>query len=527
MEKRIFRSMSLLVLLTVLFFAMLWGVSIALRLPDEAKQGLKDLRVTVLDETGQVLFDSERNPGELENHIDRAEVQQAISAGWGESERFSDTLGRQNYYYAKVMEDGRILRVSYASDTLTDRLTRLLPGLALSIAAALAFSWLLARRLTRSIVDPINGLDLFGPQPKGYDELLPLYRRIEAQRRELSRRIGETEGRNATIAAIMENMREGLLLLDEIGRVILANDSVLRLFGQKEAAGKSVLLLHRDPVFTAEVKRCLEGHKAECTLQLKGRTYQVLLNPVYQDKLNGGVVLFIDVTERQRAELQRKEFSANVSHELKTPLTTISVLSELMADGKVPPEDIRPFAGRVKQQSDRLVNIVNDIIRLSAFDEGKAEGRMEPVNILRLCEGVADSLREKAAQRGVSLRVEGKDGLTLLGSKGMLDEMVYNLADNAVQYNREGGSVTLSFMREGNDCLIRVRDTGIGIAPMHLGHIFERFYRADKSRSKKTGGTGLGLSIVKHVAEYHGGRVEVESTEGEGSLFTCRLPIKS
>ena len=356
---------------------------------------------------------------------------------------------------------------------------------------------------------------------------MPLYRRIEAQRRELSRRIGETEGRNATITAIMENMREGLLLLDEIGRVILANDSVLALFGQKEAAGKSVLLLHRDPVFTAEVKRCLEGHKAECTLQLKGRTYQVLLNPVYQDKLNGGVVLFIDVTERQRAELQRKEFSANVSHELKTPLTTISVLSELMADGKVPPEDIRPFAGRVKQQSDRLVNIVNDIIRLSAFDEGKAEGRMEPVNILRLCEGVADSLREKAAQRGVSLRVEGKDGLTLLGSKGMLDEMVYNLADNAVKYNREGGSVTLSFMREGNDCLIRVRDTGIGIAPMHLGHIFERFYRADKSRSKKTGGTGLGLSIVKHVAEYHGGRVEVESTEGEGSLFTCRLPIKS
>ncbi|NLD02942.1 MAG: PAS domain S-box protein, partial [Clostridiales bacterium] len=338
MEKRIFRSMSLLVLLTVLFFAMLWGVSTALRLPDEAKQGLKDLRVTVLDETGQVLFDSERNPGELENHIDRAEVQQAISAGWGESERFSDTLGRQNYYYAKVMEDGRILRVSYASDTLTDRLTRLLPGLALSIAAALAFSWLLARRLTRSIVDPINGLDLFGPQPKGYDELLPLYRRIEAQRRELSRRIGETEGRNATITAIMENMREGLLLLDEIGRVILANDSVLALFGQKEAAGKSVLLLHRDPVFTAEVKRCLEGHKAECTLHLKGRTYQVLLNPVYQDKLNGGVVLFIDVTERQRAELQRKEFSANVSHELKTPLTTISVLSELMADGKVPPE---------------------------------------------------------------------------------------------------------------------------------------------------------------------------------------------
>ncbi len=526
MEKRIFRAMSLLMLLTTLFVALLWGVTASLRLPDDSRERLRTVRVTLLDSEGTVLFDSSADPRGLENHLDRDEVQQALAEGYGESRRFSQTLQADSYYYAKVMEDGRILRLAFTADTLRAQLLRQLPLALAGLALSLGFAALLAKRLTRSIVDPINGLDLFGPPPEGYHELIPLYRRIEAQRRELSRQLAEMEGRSATISAITENMREGLLLLDPRGRVALANGSVLRLFGQTGAAGKSVLQLCRDPAFTAEVKRCLAGEKAECTLQLKERTYQVLLNPVFREKeQSGGVVFFIDVTERHIAERQRKEFSANVSHELKTPLTTISALSEMMSEGQVRQEDMQRFAGRIKQQSDRLVNIVEDIIRLSAFDEGRAEGEMERVDVGELCRGVLDSLKDKAGERGVSLRPMGEEALILWGNRRMLDEMIFNLVDNAVKYNREGGSVTLSWERSGDECLIRVRDTGIGIPKQHQEHIFERFYRADKSRSKKTGGTGLGLSIVKHVAEYHGGRVEVESTEGEGSLFTCRLPL--
>lgn len=527
MEKRIFRSMSLLMLLTMLFFTLLWGAAALLRFPGDTRERLRDLRVTVLDTDGRVLFDSSANPAGMENHLLREEVQQALKEGWGESGRYSQTLNRNSYYYAKVMKDGHILRLAFAADSITAQLVSQIPWALLGIALALLFSAWLAKRLTRSVVGPINVLDLYGSPPEGYTELEPLYRRIDAQRRELSQQLEEMENRNATISAITGNMREGLLIIDPGGTVVLANDSVLHLFDQKNAMGKSALLLCRDPAFTAELRRCLSGQKAECALQIKDRTYQVLLNPVYRDqKLYGGVVFFIDVTERQIAERQRKEFSANVSHELKTPLTTISALSELMSEGKVKAEDMQPFAGRIKQQSDRLVNIVNDIIRLSAFDEGRAEGEMERVDIGELCGNVLDSLRDRAAARKVSLKLDGGEEISLQGNLRMLDEMVFNLVDNAVKYNREGGSVTLGFERAGGECLIRVRDTGIGIPDAHRQHIFERFYRVDKSRSKKTGGTGLGLSIVKHVAEYHGGRVEVESREGEGSLFTCHLPLR-
>lgn len=527
MEKRIFRSMSLLMLLTMLFFALLWGFSSFGRMEQESRERIRELRVTVLNQAGDVLFDSERDPQGLENHLQRAEVQQALRTGWGEGERYSDTMGRPSYYYAEVMQDGHVLRLAYTMDSLSSWVSKPLTSLLASIGAAILFASLLAKRLTRSVVAPINRLDLSGPLPKGYEELMPLYRRIEGQRKELAEQEIEVEERRAIITAISENMREGFLLLDRDGRILLANDSVLRMFDQKEAAGKSAQSLCREPDFTQEVRRCLSGQKGECTLNIKGRLYQVLLNPIYQDAVNGAVVLFIDVTQRRNAEQQRKEFSANVSHELKTPLTTISVLSELMADGKVSQEEMLPFAKRVKQQSDRLVNIVNDIIKLSSFDEGKASGEFGPVDIRELCLNVAEILRDKAAHRQVSLSLEGEGELEVWGDRGMLDEMLFNLVDNAIKYNVEGGSVVLSYERTAKECLIRVRDTGIGIAQAHLGHVFERFYRADKSRSKKTGGTGLGLSIVKHVAEYHAGRVEVQSVEGEGSVFICHLPLRS
>lgn len=522
MNKRIFRSMSLLIVTTLAVFAALWGLSFSRQFGAEVKEGLKTLRVSIIGESGAVLFDSMADPETLGPHLSRPEVAGALENGSGESERFSDTLQQKTYYYAVRLPDGNILRLALTTASLAGLLSRFLPVLlaCLLLAACLAF-WT-ARKLTRRLVTPINNLDLDAPDLAGYDELLPLAEKIETQKRELSARLAEIESRTATITAVTANMREGLLLLDAEGRVLLANESALNILGARDAVHKTLIELCRDPAFLERAQRCLAGEKGETGLRLNGRFYSVFFNPVPEGEILGGaVVLFIDITERYAAEAQRKEFSANVSHELKTPLTAIAALSELIADGTAKEADLRPFAEKIQKQAKRLIDMIEDIIRLSEFDEGNAPREFTRFNFYDAAEAVIDSLAEKAGERGVAVELRGDPRLSVTANLRMTDELLYNLIDNAVKYNRGGGSVTVELSEDETAVRICVRDTGIGIPPEHLGRIFERFYRVDKSRSKKTGGTGLGLSIVKHVAELHGGQVSVESREGAGTAVTC------
>ncbi|MDR2933009.1 MAG: hypothetical protein LBV27_07865 [Oscillospiraceae bacterium] len=521
MTKRIFRTMSLLISLTVLVFSVLWGLAFFRQFGAQVKDGLKTLRVSIIDQAGNVTFDNMAELDMLGNHLDRPEVADAIRNGTGESERFSDTLGETTHYYAVRMASGDIVRLALETDSVFTILYGFVPLLLVCLLLASGVSFFLARRLTKRIVAPINNIDLDAPELGNYDELLPLVKRIETQKRELSAQLGEIESRAATISAITGNMKEGLLLLDTNGKVLLANESVHNILAQDIAVGNDMITVYRDADFLAQAKRCLSGEKTEMVLCLNNRYYSVYFSPVFEKaQIGGAVILFIDITERYAAEAQRKEFSANVSHELKTPLTTIAALSEMIADGTAKDKDIRPFADKIKSQSSRLINIIDDIIKLSEFDEGGIPKEHTRFNLYDLAETVIGSLDEKAKERHVTVDLRGESQQYMVGNMRMIDELLFNLVDNAIKYNYEGGRVDVALSGNEGEIKLAVEDTGVGIPKEHLSHIFERFYRVDKSRSKKTGGTGLGLSIVKHIAEFHGGRVEVESTVGEGTAIT-------
>lgn len=524
MNKRIFRSMGALILLTVLAFALLWGGVFSGQLGAQIKEGLKTLRVSIINEDGTVVFDNMADATALENHLQRPEVSEAMQSGAGESERFSNTLDGKTYYYAARLAGGDILRLAMTADSLTGIFTQSIPIVLGCLLLAAGFAFIAAKRLTKRITSPINSMNLDAPVLNGYEELLPFLKKIETQKKELSAQLSEIEIRTATISAITENMKEGLLLLDENGTVLLANGSILRILDSDGAVGRNMVEICRDASFMEHAAACLAGEKAEAVLRIDGKFYDVLFNPALEeDTISGAVVLFIDITERYAAETQRKEFSANVSHELKTPLTTISGLSEMIANGTAKESDVRPFADKINKQSGRLINIIDDIIKLSEFDEETVPRAFIRCNLHDLAQAVIDSLQEKAAERGIRIELHGDPGIGITANARMMDELLYNLVDNAIKYNRDGGSITVSFTQSENETLISVADQGIGIPKEHIGRIFERFYRVDKSRSKKTGGTGLGLSIVKHVAEFHGGRVEVQSEEGVGTVFTCAL----
>lgn len=382
------------------------------------------------------------------------------------------------------------------------------------------------QKLTKRITAPINDIDLDAPLlPDGYDELIPLLKKIETLKRKLSAQVAEIENRTSTISAITGNMKEGLLLLDGSGSVLMANESVLQILDISNAVNSPVIELCRDAAFLSQAKKCLAGEKTETLLHLADRFYSVYFNPVRSSSMtNGAVVIFIDITERYAAETQRKEFSANVSHELKTPLTTIAGLSEMIADGTAKDKDIRLFADKIRNQSERLLDIIDDIIKLSEFDEGEAERDYSRFNLFDVADTVINVLREKAAERDIAVQLQGDSQLTVTANKRMIDELLSNLVDNAIKYNRAGGSVLVTLSAADGRVQIGIKDTGIGISGEHLNRIYERFYRVDASRSKKTGGTGLGLSIVKHIVEFHRGSIEVESEVGTGSLFTVDLP---
>jgi two-component system phosphate regulon sensor histidine kinase PhoR len=403
--------------------------------------------------------------------------------------------------------------------------TAMLPAIFAVIAVVLCLAHLIARRLTANIVRPLNDISFEGDNVPTdvYDELLPFVRRIDRQKREIDGQLVALKSRADTIEAITGNMQEGLILIDRSGVVLIFNKSAADIFGGDDMAHRNVRHICREITFQQGLGRCLAGEHAQINFARAGKIYDVFFSPVYGGgAINGAVILFLDITEKHNAEEQRRAFSANVSHELKTPLTTISALSEMMETGMARAEDVRDFAAKIAGQAKRLIDIIDDIIRLSEFDEGKISKEYTVFDLYELAESVMDALQERADAKHVALSVTGAH-LQVRANKRMIDELLYNLVDNGIKYNRMKGQVTVTLSEEDGLCKIAVDDTGIGIPAAHQGRVFERFYRVDTSRSKKTGGTGLGLSIVKHIVEHHGGKIEMQSAEGAGTTVVCYI----
>ena len=478
-------------------------------------------RMTIVAPDGTVILDSRAIADNMENHADRPEIVEAFRSGNGETVRYSDTLKVEMYYYATKLADGSVLRMSRQVGGVADVFAVILPAAAAITALVLLIANFAAHKLTRRIIAPLENIDLNSGNTAVYDELTPYSKKIEQQRQEIAEKIAALSDRANTIEAITGNMKEGLILVDGAGMVLTANASAEEILGGN-IEKNNILYICREERFQLAAKQCLAGENAEVQLERNGRIHNVYLSPVCSGGIvRGAVILFQDATERNRAEKQRREFSANVSHELKTPLTTISALSEMIESGMAKDSDIKSFAARITEQSGRLLVLIDDIIRLSEFDEGGSMKENTVFDLWELSEAVIAALRDNAGNIKIELTGEQFD---ISADLRMIDELLYNLIDNGIKYNKDGGRVTVDLKRvESGLCRISVSDTGIGIAAQHQPHVFERFYRVDKSRSKKTGGTGLGLSIVKHIVELHGGRVELHSTEEEGTTVTCYL----
>ena len=482
-------------------------------------------RISIIASDGTVLFDNKAEAETMENHSDREEFIQAIQTGRGEAKRYSKTLGVTTYYYAVKLNDGAILRVSKAMNSIAATFTPILPTILLITAITLVIANSVARRLTDSIIEPLNTIDFDNIDPSIYDELLPLAKKIDQQKRKIAEQFSALKNRTDTIEAITRNMKEGLALIDKNGIVLTANKSIRDIFRIRDAIGISILQLCRVTEFQEGVKKCLNGANPEIIFKRDNKIFNVYFSPVYHDdKINGALILFFDTTDKYKAEIQRREFSANVSHELKTPLTTILAVSDVIGTGMAKKNDIKNFSEKIAREAERLLRIIDDIIRLAEFDEGNIFAEFSKFDLYELAANVITGLQEKADEKQVSLRLEGEH-VQIRANRRMLDELLYNLLDNGIKYNKNGGQVTVNLAQNARFCKITITDTGIGIPDEHIGRIFERFYRVDQSRSKKTGGTGLGLSIAKHIIEHHHGHIDVESQVGVGTTITCYLAL--
>ncbi len=483
-------------------------------------------RLTLIAADGKVLFDSVSDPAQMDNHLSREEVREALETGVGESTRYSSTLREQTYYSAVKLSDGSILRVASSMDSVLASYNSLFWLVALIALAVTALSALIASLVTRHIVRPINALDLDHPENSAiYDELVPLLSRIKEQRGEIGRQMAELDQRRAEFSAITENMDEGFLILNREGKVLSHNKSALRLLDAQLSSpvGVHILALNRSEPFRDVTEAALAGEAHERIVELAGRQCQVFASPVKNESaVQGAVLLLMDVTEKQEREKLRREFTANVSHELKTPLTAISGYAEIMMGGLAKPEDVPEFLQSIYSETQRLIALVRDLMLLSKLEEDAPPAR-ERIDLLALAEETASRLSANAAARGVDVSVAGK-ALEIMGMRSVLEEMAYNLLENAIKYNRPGGSVTISIKKAGERAVLTVTDTGIGIPKAEQARIFERFYRVEKSRSRAIEGTGLGLAIVKHGALLHGAQVSVKSGSA-GSTFTVRFPM--
>ena len=482
-------------------------------------------RITWVRADGTVVYDTQADAETMENHAQRQEIQQALTAGEGESSRYSSTLLQKTVYYAQRLPDGTVLRLSAVRVTAGVLVLNMLQPILLVLAAALILSGVLAGRLARRITEPLNRLDLEHPlENDTYEELAPLLRRMEHQRRQIDRQMGELRQRSEEFDQITGSMNEGLVLLDEAGAILSINPAARRLLdADGDCVGQDFLTLDRDVTMSDALRQAAEQGHSEFRGERNGREYQFDVTRIQTEGRTAGTVLLVfDVTERAFAERNRREFTANVSHELKTPLQGIIGSAELLENGMVKQEDVPRFVGHIRAEAQRLVTLIGDIIRLSQLDEGEPMPT-EPVELLAVAREAAENLRSAAETRNVTVEVTGTPA-TVSGVRRLLYEIVLNLCDNAIKYNTEGGRVEVEVAQDGGTAAVTVRDTGIGIPPEHQSRVFERFYRVDKSHSKASGGTGLGLSIVKHAVQYHHGVIQLKSEVGKGTEIRVTFP---
>ena len=490
-------------------------------------QSTADFRLTWVAPSGEVIFDTHVPASEMENHADRAEVREALTKGESGGVRYSETLTERTLYYARRLADGTVLRISISQLTVFALAMGMLQPILLTAIIAVILSALLAHRMAKSIVAPMNRLDLDKPlENDAYEELSPLLGRIHRQHRQIEAQLRELRRKTAEFEQITESMSEGLVLLDRKGVILSINPAARKIFhAGSPCVGQDFLVVDRDHEINLAIQTALEGGHSEIRAVRNDREYQFDISRITADGLTAGTVLLaFDVTEQVAAERSRQEFTANVSHELKTPLQSIMGSAELLENGLVKQEDVPQFVSVIRTEAARLVTLVEDIIHLSQLDEGIAPAK-EQVNLLELADSAASALRERAEERHIALSVTGEDSM-IKGVRGFLYEMLYNLIDNAIKYNTDGGKVEVAVSAADTGTTVSVKDTGIGIPPEYQARVFERFFRVDKSRSKASGGTGLGLSIVKHIAQYHHADLSLHSTIGKGTDISVSFSLE-
>lgn len=486
----------------------------------------KDARITYIDASGNVLYDSQADISSMENHSDRKEFEEAVQKGHGYAERMSSTLSEKTVYYARKLTDGTVLRVAAVHSSILALMLQLLPSVIGAAIVMLILAGIAAARISAKIVKPINTLDLDHPEDNQiYEEVGPLLSRIHKQNYQIQMQLETARRNQEEFQIITENMQEGLLVIDAYTMILSGNSSVWRMFQLREPkTGDSVYSLDRNEDFRKVVEDVLKGQHGSAMLQLDGEYVQLIANPVSRDgKVVGAVLLLVNETEKVERENLRREFSANVSHELKTPLTSISGFAEIIQDGMVQGEDVQKFAGRIYREAQRLIQLVEDTIKISQLDEGENPYEWEKVDAYAVVKNVCGNLRDIAAKKNVHFFIDGEK-LIFCTVKPILEEVIYNLCDNGIKYNREDGTVSIHLQELKDSVEIRVKDNGIGIPREDCSRVFERFYRVDKSHSKAIGGTGLGLSIVKHGVTFLGGTLKMLSEEGKGTEITMTFP---
>lgn len=499
---------------------------------DEGIEYLKNLengeyRLTLIDTDGTVLYDTNADAATMENHSNRREFQEAFLSGYGESHRYSRTLTEQTYYFAKKLSDDRVLRISTSQVTIVSLLLGMLQPLLVIAFLAILLSVFLAKRASRNLVKPLNNLDLNDPLSNDvYEELSPLLRHMAQQNKQIALQMDELSRSQNEFNAITSNMSEGLIVLNKDGVVVSLNTAARKIFeAEEDSIGKDFLTIDRTPEISRAIKETLSGKKQELEYEKNGRNYDLCINQIVEkDEVIGVLLLAIDNTEKIQAEQNRREFTANVSHELKTPLQSIIGSADLIESGLVKPEDMPRFIGHIKTDAARLVSLVSDIIRLSQLDEN-TEMNWENVDALSVAKEALEMVDPIAESRNISLTIKGEPA-PLTSVHKLLYDIIYNLCDNAVKYNKEGGFVKVNVKTAGDKVQVAVSDNGVGIAPADQSRVFERFYRVDKSHSRESGGTGLGLSIVKHAVAYLKGSISLESTLGKGTTITVSFPTE-
>lgn len=490
-----------------------------------AAENGSNVRITLIDKDGIVLFDNQAEAKTLENHAMRQEIMEAVAVGAGEAERFSDTLDKTTYYYAVRLEDGKILRLARTIDSIYKSVLQMLPIMGGIVIVVAFLASIVARRVTFNIIKPLDQVNLDEPlDNETYDELAPFLTRIAKQKRQLSKNLKKLRGKQEELTIITNNMNEGLVLLNGQQNVLFINESAAKIFGfsTKEVIGRNILTVDRAQEVQDLLQKVSQAGKGEGLYEKDGHFYQLSGSSVNG---SGSVILIYDVTEKMTAEKLRREFSANVSHELKTPLQSILGYAEIMKNGLVKDEDKQRFLERIHAEAGNMIELIQNIMELSRLDENKTLDEFEDVDLLKLAHSVTLRLKHKAQTKGVTLNVSGSSAC-VCGVQSILSEVLYNLVDNSIKYNKDNGKVDVKVQDGREEVTVSVSDTGIGIGAADRERVFERFYRADKSHSKEIGGTGLGLSIVKHGVLFHKGRVELESEPGVGTTITFVLPKK-